>query len=237
MSQLSSAELTRRSLLAGAAAGASSLVAAPGVRAAPAAVFGLPVGALHGVSAVIPVRRSFALVGVQWRGARRARIELRARLAAGGWSRWVNASVAGHGPDRPRHVDLNLGEPLWSGGADAVQLRSAAPVSGVRLQFVAGAEITARLASAFPQAEPQLPAGPGQPPIIARAAWAHGHAPPKYPPAYGDVRLGFVHHTDNLNGYGAGEVASMIHNIYLYHRYSNGWNDIGYNFVIDAFGR
>jgi hypothetical protein len=56
-------------------------------------------------------------------------------------------------------------------------------------------------------------------------------------PEYGAVRLAFVHHTENPNGYLAGEVPAMLRAIYAFHRYVNGWNDIGYNFVIDAYGR
>jgi hypothetical protein len=56
-------------------------------------------------------------------------------------------------------------------------------------------------------------------------------------PAYGAVELAFVHHTENPNGYGAGEVPAMLRAIYAFHRYVNGWDDIGYNFVVDRFGR
>jgi hypothetical protein len=82
-----------------------------------------------------------------------------------------------------------------------------------------------------------LPAGPGQPPIIAREAWAQGRCPPAVTPEYGEVLLGFVHHTENPNGYSAGEVPGMLRAIYAFHRYGRGWNDIGYNFLIDRFGR
>jgi N-acetylmuramoyl-L-alanine amidase len=82
-----------------------------------------------------------------------------------------------------------------------------------------------------------LQAGPGQPPIIARSAWAQGMSHPRVAPQYGTVRMAFVHHTDNPNGYSAGEVPAMLRSIYVFHRYVNGWNDIGYNFAIDAFGR
>ncbi len=114
-----------------------------------------------------------------------------------------------------------------SAGAGAARLARAAQRSPV-----------ARLAAAsLPLAAPVLQAGAGQPPIVARSAWAQGGAPPKVAPEYGDVRLAFVHHTENPNGYLAGEVPAMLRAIYAFHRYANGWNDIGYNFVIDAFGR
>jgi uncharacterized protein with LGFP repeats len=82
-----------------------------------------------------------------------------------------------------------------------------------------------------------LQAGSGQPPIIARRAWALGGAHPRVAPEYGTVKLAFVHHTENPDGYTAAEVPAMLRSIYAFHRYTHGWNDIGYNFVIDRFGR
>ncbi|HXW58447.1 MAG TPA: N-acetylmuramoyl-L-alanine amidase, partial [Solirubrobacteraceae bacterium] len=51
------------------------------------------------------------------------------------------------------------------------------------------------------------------------------------------VRMAFVHHTENPNGYLPGEVPAMLRAIFAFHRYVRGWNDIGYNFVIDLYGR
>ena len=51
------------------------------------------------------------------------------------------------------------------------------------------------------------------------------------------MRLAFVHHTENPNGYARDEVSAMLLAIYGFHRFVNGWNDIGYNFVVDRFGR
>ncbi|HTA15320.1 MAG TPA: N-acetylmuramoyl-L-alanine amidase, partial [Solirubrobacteraceae bacterium] len=53
----------------------------------------------------------------------------------------------------------------------------------------------------------------------------------------GNVELAFVHHTENPDGYSAAEVPAMLRSIFVFHRYTHGWNDIGYNFVIDRFGR
>ena len=82
-----------------------------------------------------------------------------------------------------------------------------------------------------------LQAGPGQPPIIARRVWARGECHPKVAPEYGSVQLAFVHHTENPDGYSASAVPAMLRSIFAFHRYTHGWNDIGYNFVIDRFGR
>jgi len=51
------------------------------------------------------------------------------------------------------------------------------------------------------------------------------------------VRVGFVHHTENANGYARREVPAMLRAIYAFHRFVNGWDDIGYNFVVDQYGR
>jgi N-acetylmuramoyl-L-alanine amidase len=97
-------------------------------------------------------------------------------------------------------------------------------------------EVPATLAG-LPLVMSGLHAGPGQPPIVARRAWARGAAHPKVAPAYGTVKLAFVHHTENPDDYSAAEVPAMLRSIYAFHRYERGWNDIGYNFVIDRFGR
>ena len=54
---------------------------------------------------------------------------------------------------------------------------------------------------------------------------------------YGEVHGGFVHHTVNANGYSRAQVPSIIRGIYAYHTQSRGWSDVGYNFLVDRFGR
>ena len=39
------------------------------------------------------------------------------------------------------------------------------------------------------------------------------------------------------NGYSSGEVPAILRSIYYFHTYVRGWNDIGYNFAVDAYGR
>ena len=239
-----SSGLTRRAVLRGAAVvGAAALIDPTGslARAQPSGVFSRYVGTVDGESRPLEAPARFALAGVEWRSPARARIELRTRLRGeGGWGAWVLASVQGHGPDGTSASAPHFGEPIWTGPADYVQLRTAVAVSRVRLHFVAAGgpgPHAAAAAAALPLAQPVLEAGPGQPPIIAREAWAQGHAPPRHLPEYGTVKLAFVHHSETPNGYGAAQVPSILSSIFVYHRYVRDYFDIGYNFAVDAYGR
>ncbi|HET9094220.1 MAG TPA: N-acetylmuramoyl-L-alanine amidase [Solirubrobacteraceae bacterium] len=212
------------------------------------------IGRLSGVAPPVAGPEPFVLAGIDWRGPTHAAIDLRARLGDGRWTPWVRASVLGHDSDRGETVAHALvGEPIWTGSADAVQLRCAGGAEGVTVHLVSARAVltlgdraaaasfapsstTARPAAALPLAGPRLSAGPGPPPIIARQAWAAG-LPPRAAPSYGDVRMAFVHHSVNANGYAPGEVPAILRAIYAFHTYTRGWNDIGYNFAVDASGR
>jgi len=77
-----------------------------------------------------------------------------------------------------------------------------------------------------------------KPQIYSRAQWgADEKVREQTAPSYFEVHGGFVHHTVNANDYTRAEVPGIIRSIYAYHVKSRGWRDIGYNFLIDKFGR
>jgi hypothetical protein len=77
-----------------------------------------------------------------------------------------------------------------------------------------------------------------RPVIYSRAQWgADEKIREKSSLHYGDVQAGFVHHTVNANDYTRAEVPGILRSIYAYHVESRGWSDIGYNFLVDRFGR
>jgi hypothetical protein len=77
-----------------------------------------------------------------------------------------------------------------------------------------------------------------KPEIFSRAQWgADERMRDKKSLRYGKITAGFVHHTVNANNYSAEQVPAIIRGIYAYHTQSRGWSDIGYNFLVDRFGR
>jgi hypothetical protein len=72
---------------------------------------------------------------------------------------------------------------------------------------------------------------------VARAAWGAAAVPPRSAPSYGVVQAAFVHHTVTVNEYGPQDSAAIVLGIAKYHRDTNGWNDVGYNFLVDKYGQ
>jgi N-acetylmuramoyl-L-alanine amidase len=243
------AALTRRRALGlGAAAGIGALLARPlpvlarTGGSAPRS-FGLTVTAADWaggpdprVSRVLRTRRRFDLVGL--RGAR-ADVEVRARLRNGRWSPWVALAPRGdHAPDSGSGERAS--EPVWTGGSHELQLRRTAPVgAGLRLHFVEVPDAARRAVRPQRVARAaQASAYPAPPPMISRTAWGGDQVPPREAPDYSAViQLGFVHHTVNANTYSREESPAIVLGIAKYHRDTNGWNDIGYNFLVDRFGQ
>lgn len=77
-----------------------------------------------------------------------------------------------------------------------------------------------------------------KPTIYSRAQWGANEAlRDKSSLRYGTIKTGFIHHTVNANSYSASQVPALIRGIYAYHTQSRGWSDIGYNFLVDRFGK
>ncbi|WP_148614033.1 N-acetylmuramoyl-L-alanine amidase [Nocardioides rubriscoriae] len=77
-----------------------------------------------------------------------------------------------------------------------------------------------------------------KPVIYSRAQWgADERLRDKGSLHYYEVHAGFVHHTVNANDYAPEDVPAILRGIYAYHTQSRGWSDVGYNYLVDRFGR
>lgn len=75
------------------------------------------------------------------------------------------------------------------------------------------------------------------PPVVSRAAWRADESLNRGAPSYGTtINAVFVHHTDTTNAYTCAESPAIVRGIHAYDVRSNGWADIGYNYLVDKCG-
>jgi len=240
---------------AGAAEGTSTVET---VAVAPSAGRAMTVAAVTGSDGAptVPGPRAtgvepFTMLGVSWAGPE-GEAQLRIH-AAGAWGPWQHLHTSTeHAPD-PGTGDAISGratsDPMWVGAADGYEVALPEGVSDVRLHLVRDTSRTRAITAA--DADPSDPSDPSDKPAVGppdgkglpsapavhrRTSW--GARPGSAAPEYADeVRMAFVHHTVNANGYAAADVPAMLRGIQAYHMDANGWSDIGYNLLIDRFGR
>ncbi|MCW2681774.1 MAG: N-acetylmuramoyl-L-alanine amidase, family 2 [Frankiales bacterium] len=191
--------------------------------------------------------RPFSLMGVTWApdsAVGDVEVLLRHR-SSGRWSDWE--SVEADSDDAPdagspdTRGAFRLGTaPIWTGPSDGVQVRvnalSGAKPRDVRIELVDPGTSPADALVDGPrdQAHSEEP----RPQIITRAQWGADESIRRGSPSYNStVKVGFVHHTASSNDYTREQAAAMVRGIYAYHVKSNGWADIGYNYLVDRYGR
>ena len=174
----------------------------------------------------------FNLVGIHWRGS--GSVEFRTATRVGAWSAWRRARPEAE--DRPdpgtdeagRRSGWKLGNPWWTGTAHRIEYRTSGRVTRLRTHFLWSVEEEATRAPALAPTQP----------VISRRAWGADESIVRAAPSYAD-RLAFavVHHTAGASPSTAAQSAAIVRGIQAYHVHSNGWNDIGYNFLVDRFGQ
>jgi hypothetical protein len=188
---------------------------------------------LHGERTLAPAAREFDMVGLHWRGS--GSVQFRTRSTAGKWSAWRQAA-----PEAEDLPDIGtaetrasrgwrLGNPYWTGPSDRIAYRLRGRVVRLRAYFVHSPEerIPLRRVSMA-----------GSPPILSRSTWGANEAIRRAPPSYApSVQFALVHHTAGTNSYTESQSAAIVRGIEVYHVQGNGWNDIGYNFLVDKYGQ
>jgi hypothetical protein len=201
-----------------------------------------PLGAVRS-SLARPAPVEFTMVGIHWQGP--GQVSFRTAAGAGGWSAWRSAQPEDEdGPDLTTPEGdasraWKVGNPWWTGEANRIQYRVAGSVTRLRAFFVWSPVTDADAeADGFRAAGAAVAAEPDRPAIIGRPGWGADESIVRGSPSYADeLHLSVVHHTAGTNSYSRAQSAAIVRGIQRYHVLSNGWNDIGYNFLVDKYGR
>jgi N-acetylmuramoyl-L-alanine amidase/FlgD Ig-like domain len=192
----------------------------------------LPIGVTRTTAAAVAPAR-FDLVGFHWQGS--GRVLFRTRSQAGRWSSWHRAAPEGEDlPDRGsaearRHRGWRLGNPYWVGPSDRIAYHLVGDVRRLRAWYVW---------SPVERSTVRTVSRAGSPRIVPRSEWKANEEILRAPPRYAKgVYFAIVHHTAGTNAYGPAASAAIVRGIELYHVRGNGWNDIGYNFLVDRYGQ
>jgi hypothetical protein len=176
--------------------------------------------------------KRFTLAGVHWRGE--GQVVFRTRSLSGRWSAWRPAAPEHEdGPDpgsreAKARAGWRIGNPWWVGPSDRIETRTIGRVSRVRAFLVWSPER---------RIEYRVPAATVAPAIVPRPSWGANESIRRAPPSYASAIRGVtIHHTAGTNSYSRAQAPAIVKGIQLFHVQSNGWNDIGYNFLVDRFG-
>lgn len=200
----------------------------------------------------------FDVAGVTFTGRAPTGLLVEARThSPGGWGRWVELGLDGDGPDplsKESRGAMSGTAPLAAAGSDGIQVRASSPSgalpSGLSATLTDGGVSRADADLPKPNADPfgvpsvsrsgsaKAATAVSAPSIITRAQWgADESLRPCTPTTLRGFKAGVVHHTVNSNTYSPSQAAALMRGIYAYHTRNLGWCDIGYNFLVDRFGR
>ena len=191
----------------------------------------LPIGGMRSLAAA-PAPERFNMLGLHWRGSGRVLFRVRGER---GWSGWHQADAESEdlpdrGTDEARRMrGWRIGNPWWTGTAERVQVRTRGSVNRVRAHFVWSPEA--------PMFERSLQLA-GTPKIILRTTWGANERIRRDDPDYAStLATAVVHHTAGASPASPAQSAAIVRGIQTYHVLGNGWDDIGYNFLVDRFGQ
>ncbi|MFI8827348.1 peptidoglycan recognition protein [Streptomyces sp. NPDC053431] len=204
----------------------------------------------------------FGLLGVSWTDPQakiKGKVQARTRSAdTGEWTEWMDLVPYPALLDGKRAGARGSTEPIWVGASDGAEVRVSDGAAdgklpaGLRLDLVdPGASNTAEKSSgdlnaapaAYVADAPPTPTGPAstapRPTIVSRAEWGADESLNNEGPIYlpgGKIKAVFVHHTTDAD-YSCADSAAVVRAIHVYHVKTNGWRDLGYNFLVDKCGK
>jgi uncharacterized protein with LGFP repeats len=191
----------------------------------------------------------FRMVALTWRGDLDATLRVRTR-SRGTWSEWQVLRAMEDGPD-PDVAEGTLERrgvhPLWVPRSDGVEVLVTGErrPDALRLVLIDPGRLDSDDSEtpSLPQQRPGSARGgkrrrAPRPALRSRRDWGADESLREGKPVMcRTIQQVHVHHTASGNDYSRREVAGLIRGFYRYHTQSLGWSDLGYNFLVDRFGR
>ena len=195
-----------------------------------------------------PETEPFSAVGLTWQhdpAVTDVKVQIRVRHTDGSWGEWTALEPDDIEQTASAATDENEVRagtaPYWTGPAQGleaiVQGADGAVPADVRVALV---DPGTSDADALPGSgvQDQANAAAAMPPVVTRAQWGADETIRTWDPEYAStLKAATIHHTADGNGYTATQVPAMMRSIYTYHTVNRGWGDIGYNVIVDKFGR
>ncbi|HEX5450178.1 MAG TPA: N-acetylmuramoyl-L-alanine amidase [Gaiellaceae bacterium] len=177
--------------------------------------------ALHGrVLQAAQPPMNFNMFATHWTGS--GTVFFRTHRLHGSWSAWTAADADGDHTGAWHDGSLD-----WTGASDGIQFRTTGSVERLKAY-----ELWSRVTTAARGLSSAT-----EPAIVTRAQWHANQEIVRAKPIVAPVlKLAVVHHTAGSNSYTRAQSAAIVRGIQLYHVQGNGWNDIGYNFLVDRYG-
>ncbi|GAB3357539.1 N-acetylmuramoyl-L-alanine amidase [Modestobacter lapidis] len=190
----------------------------------------------------------FSLVGVTWThdpAVTDTVVQVRVRTEDGDWGTWteVTPETADQSTTAATGAELRGGtSPLWTGPSTGVEAelvtRSGAQPTDVQLELIDPGASAADAALDAPEITDTANAAAAMPAVFSRAQWGADERIRSWGPEYAPtIKAATLHHTADSNNYSYDQVPAMMRSIYQYHTVKLGWGDIGYNVIVDKFGR
>nr|WP_220035785.1 N-acetylmuramoyl-L-alanine amidase [Modestobacter versicolor] len=206
---------------------------------------------LPGVPALTVSREDtdpFSAVGVTWRddpSITDVQVQVRTQDEDGDWGEWGTLEADDiEQTESPKTEDLDVRggtAPYWTGPARGIEVIVQGAGGAVPEDVsVALLDPGTSKADALPAtgAKDEAHAGTSMPDVVSRAQWGADESIRTWGPEYAPtIKAATLHHTADGNGYTAAQVPAMMRSIFAYHSQTRGWGDIGYNVIVDKYGR
>jgi hypothetical protein len=198
-----------------------------------------------------PQAKRFSAVGVTWAQddlVTDVTVQLRTKSAAGIWDDWSTIEqddveqTDGAPASSPGGEVRGGTAPVWTGTARGieviVQAQDGSTPRDVRVELIDPGKSPADASPGTPDITDQAHAAMTMPAIYSRAQWGADESLMGWNPEYAPtIKAATIHHTADGNTYSEADVPAIMRSMYAYHAVSRGWGDIGYNVVVDKFGR